>query len=78
MEGTSFKSPLSKLMKFFRRSRDGWKDKCRQAKVANKALAMQTRAVERSRERWKQEARAARKQLRRLEREVEELKRIAA
>jgi len=73
-----FRSPVSKLMKFFRKSRDRWKAKCQEAKRANKLLANQTRAVEKSRERWKEAARAAQRQLRELEREVEELKSAAA
>lgn len=73
-----FKSPVSKLMKFFHKSRDGWKAKCQEAKRANKLLANQTRAVEKSRERWRETALAAQRQLRELEREVEELKIAAA
>lgn len=73
-----FKSPVSKLVTFFRKSRDRWKAKCQEAKRANKRLANQTRAVEKSRERWKEAALAAQRQLRELEQEVEELKIAAA
>lgn len=77
METESLKSPLLKLVKFFRRSRDGWKAKCQRAKRQNKALFVQSRAVERSRNRWKAVARESRQQIRRLLREVEELKQTA-
>jgi uncharacterized protein YdaU (DUF1376 family) len=69
-----FKSPVSKLAKFFRRSRDGWKTKCQEAKRVNKKLANQTRAVEKSRARWKQIAHMAQRQVCELEQEVESLK----
>lgn len=78
MECASYKSPVAKLLKFFRRSRDGWKAKCLATKSANKKLANQTRAVERSRERWKQAAQAAGSRVRELERELQELKHAAA
>ena len=73
-----FKSPVSKLLKFFRASRDGWKAKCQEAKRQNKKLVNQTRAVEKSREHWKQVAQTAQQEARRLQREVEELKSTAA
>jgi lipopolysaccharide export system protein LptC len=74
MECSEFKSPVLKLLKFFRGSRDRWKAKCQQTKYDRKKVANQVRAVERSRERWKQKARAAEQRSRQLERELEELK----
>ena len=59
-----FKSPLQKLVKFFRKSRDGWKAKCQEAKTLNKRLATQVRAVEKSRAAWRQKAEAAERELR--------------
>ena len=41
MERTMFKSPLRKLVRFFQKSRDGWKAKCQKAKTLNKRLATQ-------------------------------------
>ena len=35
-DGTTYKSRRKVLLEFFRRSRDQWKDKCRQAKAALK------------------------------------------
>ncbi len=73
-----YKSPVSKLLTFFPRSRDRWKAKCQLAKRENKKLANQTRAVEKSRARWKQMAQAAQRRVAELERELEELKNHAA
>ena len=69
-----FKSPVSKLLAFFRKSRDAWKAKCLAAKRQSKHWANQARAVQRSRAHWKQVARASRQQVRDLKRELKELK----
>jgi hypothetical protein len=69
-----YKSPTSKLLKFFPASRDRWKAKCLAAKLRNKKLANQTRAVEKSREHWKQAAQDARQRQTELEQELEALK----
>ncbi len=69
-----YKSPKSKLLRFFESSRDQWKSKCQEAKHVKKLLANQTRAVEKSREQWKQVAQDAQRRIDELEREVEELK----
>lgn len=74
----TFKSPLPKLVRFFQKSRDQWKEKCQAAKRKNKKLANQTRAVEKSRERWRQKAEAAEQRVRQLERELEEQKHRSA
>jgi hypothetical protein len=65
---------MSKLVKFFQKSRDGWKAKCREAKQRNKLLGNQVRAVEKSRTQWEAAARDARRRVRELERELENLK----
>jgi len=73
-----YKSPVSKLLAFFPRSRDRWKAKCQQAKRDHKQLANQVRAVEKSRDHWKQVAKDARQLSARCQRELEELKNHAA
>ena len=73
-----YKSPVLKLVKFFRTSRDGWKAKYQQVQRDNKRLANQTRAVEKSRAHWRQAAKAAGGRNCELERELRELKRAAA
>jgi hypothetical protein len=69
-----YKSPVSKLLTFFPKSRDRWKAKCQQAKRANKKLANQVRAVEKSREHWKQATQEARQLAAQYQRELEALK----
>jgi hypothetical protein len=73
-----FKTPLTKLAKFFEGSRDRWKGKCFEAKRRNKLLANQTRAVEKSRARWRQTAEESQRRVRELERQLEELKCFSA
>jgi len=73
-----YKSPTAKLLRFFPKSRDRWKAKCQEARRENKKLANQTRAVEKSRGLWKERARAAQQRIAELERELEELKSLAA
>lgn len=77
METKELKSPVRKLVSFFRSSRDGWKAKCHESKRNNKRLSNQVRAVERSRDRWKQIAKSERRRVRRLERELEAVKNTA-
>jgi hypothetical protein len=67
-------SPLRKLVRFYKRSRDAWKAKHAEWKEECKKQSNQTRAVEKSRAGWRERAETAEKRLRELEREVEELK----
>ena len=70
MDARDFKSPLAKLVRFFQRSRDKWKEKYRAMKRERKQLANQVRAVEKSRDHWKDIARSARKRAEELSREL--------
>ena len=56
-DGTTYKSRLKVLMEFFRRSRDGWKRKCIDAKAALKKSQNRSRWLETSRDDWKARAR---------------------
>ena len=56
-ETLSYLSPISKLLRFFRRSRDKWKAKCQEAKRENKSLKYRLAKMTESRDRWKAEAR---------------------
>ncbi len=69
-----FTSPVSKLLPFFRRSRDRWKQKHRQRKAQCKQLSNQVRAVEKSRQRWRQLAEQQEQRIRQLEQELGEQK----
>jgi hypothetical protein len=55
-EGTTYKSRIKVLADFFRRSRDGWKRKCIEAKVALKRANNRSRWLETSRDKWKARA----------------------
>jgi chromosome segregation ATPase len=59
-ESWPFRSPLSKLLRFFRRSRDQWKAKCKAAKRENKSLKYRLAKMKESRDRWKAEVRSLR------------------
>ncbi|MCP4901688.1 MAG: hypothetical protein GY906_32390 [bacterium] len=77
MEGKRYKSPMRKLLRFFKKSRDGWKCKCREAKVQVKRLGNRVRSLDKSRNRWKEQAMGRREELRQLRRELEKQKRLA-
>lgn len=57
MFAETFRSPVSKLLVFFRRSRDRWKEKCKQAKKELKSLKTCHAKLKASRDYWKQQAR---------------------
>ena len=52
-----YRSPISKLLRFFPRSRDKWKAKCMAAKRENKSLKYRLAKMTESRDRWKAEVR---------------------
>ena len=79
MESKTFKSPVKKLDRFFKKSRDGWKAKHHTLKQQLKKLSNQVRAVEKSRAHWREVAQQERRRVRELTRELEEQKtRMAA
>jgi chromosome segregation ATPase len=53
-----YKSPQRKLVKFFERSRDQWKGKCREAKAGLKTLKKKLRGVQARQQRWKSRVQA--------------------
>ena len=58
-----YRSPISKLVRFFRLSRDNWKAKCKVAKRENKSLKTRLAKMKESRDRWKAQARSLREGL---------------
>jgi hypothetical protein len=62
------------LVRFFERSRNGWKEKCQAAKGKGKALLNHVAALKKSRNRWKALARQHRDEVERLRQELEEVK----
>lgn len=55
-EPLPYRSPMRKLVRFFERSRDQWKEKCQQAKRENNSLKIRLAAMKSSRDRWKAKA----------------------
>jgi hypothetical protein len=73
-EDKLFISPVRKLVRFFRRSRDGWKEKCQTAKAQVKQLKNGSCALRKSRDRWKDLAKRQAEELRQLRCEQTEQK----
>lgn len=59
-----FKSPSSKLVQFFKTSRDRWKRKALTRQDRIKSLQIRVRDLSESRERWKSRAKCAEQGLR--------------
>ena len=59
----SYRSPVSKLLPFFERSRDKWKAKCKAAKRENKSLKTRLAKAKESRDRWKAKALALKEEV---------------
>ena len=55
-ESVSYLSPQRTLLRFFHRSRDKWKAKCKEAKRENKSLKYRLAKMKQSRDRWKAQA----------------------
>jgi len=70
METLELKSPVRKLVRFFRRSRDNWKEKHHAIKQKCRRLANQAAAVEKSREQWRAQVRDLRQRVNELENEL--------
>jgi hypothetical protein len=64
-DSLSFRSPLRKLLRFFHRSRDQWKEKCKEAKRQNKSLRICLAKMKEKRDRWKTRAMELEEELKR-------------
>ena len=60
-ESLPYRSPISKLLRFFCRSRDKWKTRCKEAKRENKSLKYRLAKMTENRDRWQAEAKALRR-----------------
>ena len=69
---TDYKTPLHKLVPFFKKSRDKWKEKYMAVKEDSKRLINRLRRLEESKNKWKKEALELRKENKRLRDKVEE------
>jgi hypothetical protein len=78
MEGKTYRSPWRKLLRFFERSRDGWKRKCLEAKRRVKRLSHRVRQLEASRDFWREQAKQREEERRRMEGEWEASKNASA
>jgi polyhydroxyalkanoate synthesis regulator phasin len=70
MESSELKSPVRKLVQFFRRSRDNWKQKHHAMKRKCRRLAYQAAVVEKSREQWRTQVQDLRQRVHELETEL--------
>lgn len=78
MEGKTYRSPWRKLLRFFERSRNGWKRKCLAAKASVKRLNNRVRKLQASRDLWKQRARQSQEEVRQMREEWEAAKKAVA
>ena len=76
-ESLGYRSPVPTLLRFFRRSRDQWKAKCKKAKRENKSLKWCLAKMTESRDRWKAQARGAQKDSQETSVPVEEPKNLS-
>ncbi len=72
VDTAQFKSPLKKLVEFFRGSRDKWKTKYFLKRDESILLANKVRAVEKSRQHWKELAQSAEQQAKQAKAELHE------
>jgi chromosome segregation ATPase len=70
----AYKSPITKLLRFFEASRDQWKKKHHEVKAELKLAHNQVRAVEKSRDMWRERAEESAQRVRQLEVELAEVK----
>jgi len=62
-EQNTYKSPVRKLVNFFEKSRDNWKEKYQLTKKQNKKLKNKVCTLKSSQQKWKSETLLLRKQL---------------
>ncbi len=74
VESAELKSPVKKLVKFFRNSRDKWKSKYFLKRDEGILLGNKVRAVEKSRQHWREVARCAQQQAKQAKAELHEVR----
>ncbi len=70
---TDYKSPPSRLARFFRDSRNGWKQKALERQNKLRAADVKVRDLTKSRDKWKREAKETKQRLEQLEKEYEQM-----
>lgn len=73
-ETKQYRSPTTKLMRYFEQSRDKWKARSLEAKHRVKLLHTKVADLQTSRERWKSAAKQLRVEVAQLQAELEEQK----
>lgn len=73
-ETQEYRSPIKKLARFFKESRDNWKRKCLEAKRRVKLLQTKVADLQASRGRWKKESMQLRSEVSELRTKLEERK----
>ena len=63
LDQNSYKSPVRKLVNFFEKSRDNWKEKYQRNKKENQKLKNKVCALKTSQQKWKSETLLLRKQV---------------
>lgn len=74
MRETPYKSPLKKLVVFFEKSRDNWKDKYLEKKIELKRAKNQINDLKHRKEDWKDRAIEAENKLKEFEKKSSETK----
>ncbi len=74
VEAREYRSPVHKLVRFFEKSRNQWKEKSVALRHQLKLAANQVRAVEKSRQQWREKAEQAIAAARAANAELEELR----
>ncbi len=70
---TEYKSPPSRLARFFRDSQNGWKQKALERQNKLRAADVKVRDLTKSRDKWKREAKETKQRLEQLEKEYEQM-----
>jgi predicted nucleic acid-binding Zn-ribbon protein len=73
MVNTEFRSPLRKLVAFFKTSRDKWKAKCQRAKYELKLIKRRFEHLQKNRDLWQQRYQRAEMQCEQLQAQREHL-----
>jgi hypothetical protein len=73
-DGTTYRSPLKKLVRFFRKSRDTWRERNHESKRRLKSFDTRLRVMRKDRDRWKAFAQQQEAELERLRQELEAVK----
>lgn len=73
-EFENYTSPIRVLARFFKKSRDQWKEKCIEVKRQIKGLKNQIYQLHKSRQSWKERALAEAKEFEALQAEFEQFK----